>query len=46
MSLTVEDVIVKDIIKVDASDSALEAAEIMNKYDIGCLIVVEGKKPI
>ena len=36
---------VKDIITIDASASALEAAEIMNKYDIGCLIVVEGRKP-
>ena len=46
MSLTVEDVMVKDIITIDASASALEAAGIMNKYDIGCLIVVEGRRPI
>lgn len=45
MSLTVEDVMVKDIITIDASATAMEAAEIMNKYDIGCLIVVEGRKP-
>ncbi len=45
MSLTVEDVMVRDIITVDASASAQEAAEIMNKYDIGCLIVVEERKP-
>ena len=37
---------VKHIITIKASDSALEAAEIMDKYDIGCLIVVEGTKPI
>lgn len=46
MSLKVEDVMVKDIITIDASASALEAAEVMNKYDIGCLIVVEGRRPI
>ena len=46
MSLKVEDVMVKDIITIDASASALEAAETMNKYDIGCLIVVEVRKPI
>lgn len=45
MSLTVEDVMVKDIITINAQASALEAAEIMNKYDIGCLIVVEERKP-
>lgn len=46
MSLKVEDVMVKSIITIDASTSALEAAETMNKYDIGCLIVVDGRKPI
>ena len=45
MSLKVEDVMVKELITIDASASALEAAEIMDKYDIGCLIVVEGRKP-
>ncbi len=45
MSLKVEDVMVKELITIDASASALEAAEIMDKYDIGCLIVVKEKKP-
>ena len=46
MSLTVKDVMVRDLITIKASASAMEAAEIMNKYDIGCLIVVEETKPI
>lgn len=46
MSLKVEDVMVKDIITIDASASVREAAETMNKYDIGCLIVVNGRKPV
>jgi len=46
MSLTVKDVMVRDLITIKASASAMEAAEIMDKYDIGCLIVVEGTKPI
>lgn len=45
MSLKVEDVMVRNIITIDTSASALEAAETMSKYDIGCLIVVEERKP-
>ncbi len=46
MSLKVEDVMVKDIITIGADATVEGAVEIMNKYDIGCLIVVEGRKPI
>jgi len=46
MSLRVEDVMVKELITIDVSASALEAAEIMNMYDIGCLIVMEEGRPV
>ncbi|UCE95775.1 MAG: CBS domain-containing protein [Candidatus Bathyarchaeota archaeon] len=46
MSLKVEDVMVKDIITIGAEATVEKAVEIMNKYNIGCLIVAEGRRPI
>ena len=44
MSLKVEDVMVKEVITVDGESTVKEAADIMNRFEIGCLIVTkEGK---
>jgi CBS domain-containing protein len=40
MTLKVEDVMVKEVIKINEDVSTKEAAELMNKYEIGCLIAV------
>jgi CBS domain-containing protein len=44
MSLKVEDVMIKDVIAVDAVSTVKEAVEIMNKHEIGCLVVIERNK--
>ncbi len=44
MSLKVEDVMVKEVITVDEKSSVKEAADIMNKFEIGCLIVTKDGK--
>lgn len=46
MSLKVEDVMVKDVITIDAHASVREAAEKMNEYEIGCLIVTEKNRAV
>lgn len=46
MSLKVEDVMVKDVITIEASSTVKEAAEIMNQFEIGSLIVIEDKKAV
>lgn len=46
MSLKVEDVMVKEVITVDEKSTVKEAAEIMNRFEIGCLIVTKGGKAI
>jgi CBS domain-containing protein len=44
MSLKVEDIMVKEVITVDERSTVKEAADIMNRFEIGCLIVTkEGK---
>ncbi len=44
LSLKVEDVMVREVISVSESSSVKEAVQIMNKFEIGCLIVTsEGK---
>ena len=45
MSLKVRDVMVTNIITVEAVATARTAAELMNRHDIGCLIVVNEDKP-
>lgn len=40
LSLKVEDVMVKEVITVDENSTVKEAVDIMNKAEIGCLIVV------
>jgi len=44
MSLKVEDVMVQDVITIDENSTVKEAAEIMNKFEIGCLIAVRRGK--
>jgi CBS domain-containing protein len=46
MSLKVEDVMVKEVITIDENSTAKEAAEVMNKFEIGCLIAVTKKKAV
>ncbi|MDI6690656.1 MAG: CBS domain-containing protein [Candidatus Bathyarchaeota archaeon] len=44
ISLKVEDVMVKEVITIDENSTVKEAAEIMNKFEIGCLIAVRKGK--
>lgn len=44
MTLRVEDVMVKEVIKINENKTAKEAAELMNRYEIGCLLAVEKDK--
>jgi len=46
MSLNVEDVMVEEVITVEADATVQEAVELMNKHEIGCLIVVLRGKPV
>ncbi len=44
MSLKVEDVMVRDVITIDENSTVKEAADVMNKFEIGCLIAVRKGK--
>jgi CBS domain-containing protein len=44
VSLKVEDVMVKEVITIDDESTVKEAADIMNKFEIGCLIAVRKGK--
>ena len=46
MSLQVKDVMVTNLITIDAEATVKKAAELMDKHDIGCLIVVSYGNPI
>ncbi len=46
MSLKVEDVMVEDVISVPVKATVKEAAELMEKHEIGCLVVVRDGKPV
>jgi len=46
VSLKVKDVMVTNIITIEAGATARKAAELMNRHDIGCLVVVNNDKPI
>lgn len=46
VSLQVKDVMVTSIITIDADDSVKNAAELMEKHNIGCLIVVTYGNPV
>jgi CBS domain-containing protein len=44
--LKVENIIVEDVVTVEADEVATKAVELMNKHEIGCLIVTKHGKPI
>ena len=46
MSLKVEDVMVGDVMTIDENSTAKEAADVMNKFEIGCLIAVRKGKAL
>ncbi|MEM2971847.1 MAG: CBS domain-containing protein [Candidatus Bathyarchaeia archaeon] len=46
MTLKVEDVMIKEVITIDEKSTVKEAAEIMNKFEIGCLIAVRKGKAV
>ena len=46
LSLKVEDVMVKEVITISENSTVKEAAEVMNKFEIGCLIAVRKGKAI
>lgn len=41
MSLTIRDVMTENVVTVEAGYSAKHAASIMNRFEIGCLVVIE-----
>ena len=45
MSVLVKDVMIKNVMKIESSAPTKKAAELMAKYDIGCLIVIDDGKP-
>jgi len=47
MSLKIENVMVTDVVTVEAEATVREAVELMNKNEIGCLVVVDKEeKPV
>lgn len=46
MSIKVEDVMVENVVTVNAETNVKEAVELMNKHEIGCLMVVKRGKAI
>ncbi len=44
MSLKVASAMVKDVVTVDTDATVKKAVEIMNKHEIGCLVVVKGNR--
>lgn len=44
MSLKVEDIMIREVITIDENSTVKEAAEVMNKFEIGCLIAVRKGK--
>jgi CBS domain-containing protein len=45
MSLQVEDVMVEEVVTTEEDTTVMQAVKIMNKLEIGCLIVVKKGKP-
>jgi CBS domain-containing protein len=46
MSLSVKEVMTKNVMTIESSAPTKEAAELMDKHDIGCLIVMKEGKPV
>jgi len=45
-SILVKDVMTKDVKTVTPKSSVMAAIQKMNKFDIGSVVVVQGKKPV
>jgi len=45
MPLKLENLMVRDVVTVEAKTTVREAVELMNKLEIGCLVVVDGETP-
>jgi predicted transcriptional regulator len=43
-TLKVEDVMIKKVMTIDENAAVKEAVEVMNKFEIGCLIAVRKEK--
>ncbi|MCW3980611.1 MAG: CBS domain-containing protein [Candidatus Bathyarchaeota archaeon] len=46
MSLKIQDIMVKEVITVDERSTVKQAADIMNRFEIGCLIVTKDGKAV
>jgi CBS domain-containing protein len=46
MMPTVQDLMTKDVVTIDAEKTVFEAAKLMTEKEIGDLVVVEGKTPV
>lgn len=46
MSIKVQDVMIRDVKTANTEDTVLKAAEIMNRYEIGCVIVTGNVNPV
>jgi CBS domain-containing protein len=46
MSLKLEGIMVKNVVTVKANVTVKRAVEVMNKHEIGCLVVVNSGKPV
>jgi CBS domain-containing protein len=46
LSLKLKKIMVKDIVTVKANATVKAATELMNEYEIGCLLVVDDGKPV
>ena len=46
MSLKIEDVMVEDVVTVEEDITVKKAVAIMNKYEIGCLVITKRGKPV
>jgi CBS domain-containing protein len=46
VTLRVEDVMVKEVVTIDDNVTVKEAADVMNKFEIGCLIAVRKGKAL
>jgi len=44
--LKVEDIMIEEVITVEADATVMKAVKLMNKHEIGCLIVTKSRKPI
>lgn len=46
MSLEIKDVMVKNVITVQAEASLKHVVELMNEHEIGCVVVIKDKRPV